>query len=535
MLEKLIENWLISTNERGYMPAFCQLLVSQGYQLLYISPHGPDEAGKDIVARNPNSKLECFQLKNGDVSLPEFRKIEGELEELLKHPIIHPSVSTKERYSSLLVVNGRVNDPVRTRIKQRNDANWNESRSTKLDYFQREQLIQKFVEYYGSFFPQEAKNFRDFLGFYIAPGDDFIDKAQLCAFLEKHFESDSKKLSNTQIAHLISSSLILVNYAISPWIKSKNYVSQIESWVCLLAYIYSRVEKHNLPDKYWSQSESIVITFIESNFKDLLSEVEKRHHLIEGDWPSDGIVYPARTTIVLGYLCSYALYRRLQNNPLEESVETKILEINKKYENKLKFWGEVFSPHLFAYFWFNSIHGRQMEAVGRFSSMLHGLVNPKKSPQPYGFPNPYFSYENSVRIVNQLMIDDPKQHFVGQSYSMWSMVETLARRGYRDILADLWPKISKTQYSELVSTNKHNYLTWKVEKGKLIEKFPNQTQSWKTLVEDSASKDYTNIPAVLLNKPAFALVFMLVFPQRLTPGIIKGSRLGNSNKTILFQ
>jgi len=521
MVEKLIENWLTSTNERGYMPAFCQLLVSQGYQLLYISPHGPDEAGKDIIAKNPEGKLECFQLKNGDVNLSEFRKIEGELEELLKHPIVHPSVSAKERYDSFLVVNGRVNDPVRSRIKQRNDVNWNESRSTKLDYFQREQLTQKFVQLYGSFFPQEAKNFRNFLGFYISQGDDFIDKAQFCAFLENHFENGSKSLSNIQIAHLVSSALILVNYAISPWINSKNFVVQIEAWVCLLAYIYSQVEKHKLPDKYWVQSEKIVNTFIETNFQGLLSEVEKRHHLIEGDWPSDGIVYPARTTIILGYLCSYALCRRLQKNPLEELIEAQILEINKKYEDRLKFWGEAFSPHIFSYFWFNLLYNRQTEAVGRFSSMLHGLVNPKKSPQPYGFPNPYFTYEDSVRIVNGLATEDPKEHFVGQSYSMWSMVETLARRGYRTVLEGLWPKISKTQYLEVIPTNTNEYFTWKVKKGKLIEKFPDQTQSWKALVESSASKNYTSIPAILLSKPAFALVFMLVFPQRLTPGIIK--------------
>lgn len=521
MIEKLIENWLTSTNERGYMPAFCQLLVSQGYQLLYISPHGPDEAGKDIIAKNPKGKLECFQLKNGDVDLSEFRKIEGELSELLKHPITHPSVPAKSSFTSFLVVNGRVKDPVRTRIKQKNDVNWNESRSIKLDYFQREQLTQKFVEFYGSFFPQEAKNFRDFLGFYISQGDDFIDKAQFCAFLESHFDSGSKKLSDTQTAHLISSSLILVNYAISPWIKSKNYVAQIEAWVCLLSYIYSQVEKYKLEEKYWKQSETIINTFIESGFKDLLDEVEKRHHLIEGDWPSDGVVYPARATIVLGYLCAYALYRRLQNQPLEESVETRILEINKKYEGKLKFWGEAFSPHLFAYFWFNLIHDRPTEAVGRFSAMLHGLINPKKAPQPYGFPNPYFSYEDTIRIVNQLLIDDPKQDFIGEPYTMWAIVETLARRGYRPILTALWPKISRTQYLETVPTNIYDYLTWKVAKGKLIEKFPTQTQSWKVLVDEANSTDYAKIPAILVNNPAFALVFMLVFPQRLTPQLTK--------------
>lgn len=521
MIEKLIENWLTSTNERGYMPAFCQLLVSQGYQLLYISPHGPDEAGKDIIAKNSKGKIECFQLKHGNLDLSEFRQIEGELAELLKHPIIHPSVPKTAHYDSFLIVNGRVNDPVRTRITQLNDVNWNESKTMKLDYLQREQLTQKFVQFYGSFFPQEAKNFRDFLGFYISPGDDFIDKEQFCSFLGSHFTSDAKKPSNNQIAHLISSSLILVNYAISPWINSKNYVAQIEAWVCLLAYIYSQVEKYSLTEKYWKQSETIINTFIESNFKDLLDEVNKRHHLIEGDWPSDGIVYPARATIVLGYLCSYALYRKLQNQPLEESVETQILEVNKKYEDKLKFWGEAFSPLLFAYFWFNLLHGRPREAVGRFSAMLHGLINPKKAPQPYGFPNPYFSYEATIRIVNQLLIDDPKQDFIGEPYTMWAIVETLARRGYRPILTALWPKISRTQYLETVPTTIYDYLTWKIAKGKLIEKFPNQTQSWKVLVDEANSSNYANIPTILVNNPAFALIFMLVFPQRMTPQLVK--------------
>lgn len=521
MIEKLIENWLTSTNERGYMPAFCQLLISEGYQLLYISPHGADEAGKDIVAKNPKNIIECFQLKNGDLNLSEFRKIEGELSELLKHPVIHPSVPIKEKFKSILVVNGRVNDPVRTRIKQKNDVDWNESKTTKLDYIQVEQLTQKFVQFYGSFFPQEAKNFRDFLGFYISPGDDFIDKLQFCAYLESHFNNVSEEHSKKQLSNLIASSLILVNYAISPWINSRNYVAQIEAWVCLLAYIYSIVEKYGLPEKYWGQSESIINTFVETNFKDLLEDVEKRNHLIEGDWPSDGIVYPARATIILGYLNSYALYKKLRNEPLEELVENQILEINKKYEDKLKFWGEVFTPHIFYYFWFNLIHGRSIEAVGRFSGMLHGLVNPKKSPQPYGFPNPYFDYEDTVRMINQMMIDDSKQHFIGESYSMWSIVETLARRGGRKILSDLWNKISKTQYLELSPTNKYDYLKWKVEKGKLSEKFPNQTQSWKSLVEESNSDNFQNLPNVLINKPDFALIFMLVFPQRLTPQLIK--------------
>lgn len=520
MIGKLIENWLTKTSERGYMPAFCQLLISQGYKLLYVSPHGPDEAGKDIIAKDKDGKIYAFQLKDGDINLNLFRQYKGELEELLKHPIIHPSVHVKSKFKSILVVNGRIQDPVRTRIIQLNQVNWNNSASTKLDYIQKEQLVADFSEHYGDFFPGEPKDFKDFLEFYISDGKDFLSKEKFTSLLAKHFLIQGKA-TNNKISSLLSSSLILTNYALTPWISSKNYVVQIEVWVSLLAYMYAQIERYELKPSYWEQSVTIVKQFIDSLFNELLDEVTKRNHLIEGDWPSDGIVYPARVTIILGYLCGYALYKRLQNSQLEGQAEEKILNLNVKYDQKMKFWGEVFTPHLFNYFWFNLLKNRSTEAVGRLSSVLNGLTNPKKAPEPYGFPSPYFDYETTIRMVNKLMPEDINEHFVGQSYTMWSIVQTFTRRNYRDIVYGLWPQISRTQYLEIIPENKWEYLTWKVGKGNLIEKFPKQTQSWRELVEDAQLDDYNSLPKVLVNDPAFALLFLLVFPQRLTPTIIK--------------
>src|SRR5664280_2859060 len=110
MTEKLLENWLTNTNERGYMLPFCQLLLSKGYKLLYISPHGLLEQGKDVIALNKNNKPEAFQLKNGNVTLGEWRNIKGEIDELVTIPIQHPSVSEKSNYKSWLVTNGEIKD-----------------------------------------------------------------------------------------------------------------------------------------------------------------------------------------------------------------------------------------------------------------------------------------------------------------------------------------------------------------------------------------------------------------------------------------
>ena len=37
MIERVVENWLTSTNERGYEVPFCQLLLSQGYRMTILT------------------------------------------------------------------------------------------------------------------------------------------------------------------------------------------------------------------------------------------------------------------------------------------------------------------------------------------------------------------------------------------------------------------------------------------------------------------------------------------------------------------
>ncbi len=71
MIERIIENWLINTNEKGYQIPFCQYLISKNYTIVHISTHGQMEQGKDIIAKDENETPYAFQLKAGDI---DFKK-----------------------------------------------------------------------------------------------------------------------------------------------------------------------------------------------------------------------------------------------------------------------------------------------------------------------------------------------------------------------------------------------------------------------------------------------------------------------------
>ena len=77
VLERIVEQWLTRSGERGFEVPFAQLLASEGYRVLQGPVHHPYEHGKDIVAIDPSGRLCAFQLKGGDIHLTDFEKIQG--------------------------------------------------------------------------------------------------------------------------------------------------------------------------------------------------------------------------------------------------------------------------------------------------------------------------------------------------------------------------------------------------------------------------------------------------------------------------
>jgi hypothetical protein len=74
VIERVVENWLGSTNERGYENAFCQILIAEGHTIIRRPAHGPGEHGKDIVTRDRKRSLHAYQLKTGNIDKSRWRQ-----------------------------------------------------------------------------------------------------------------------------------------------------------------------------------------------------------------------------------------------------------------------------------------------------------------------------------------------------------------------------------------------------------------------------------------------------------------------------
>ena len=217
MIERAIENWLTNTNERNYQTPFCQALMVRGHTVLYRSSHRPMEQGKDIITTDGPGQFHAYQLKTGDIDLTTWRKIRGEIEELIQLPIVHPSVPKDAGHRSYLVFNGEITDEVRFQIDQINEDNIKKRRQySYLDVITFPQLLEIFVDAQREFLPNSIEDFDAFLRLYLSDGRDFIDKEALSQFLTGSVLISNVKRDSDRI-HAISSSVVLMSHLLKPY------------------------------------------------------------------------------------------------------------------------------------------------------------------------------------------------------------------------------------------------------------------------------------------------------------------------------
>ena len=106
MIERVVENWLTNTTEKGFQLPFCHILAAEGHSVIHLTRHCPMEMGKDIIAVAPDGVPCAYQLKSpkGDrVTKSQWtNEIQNQTFELATTRIVHPSITSKKLHRSYL-------------------------------------------------------------------------------------------------------------------------------------------------------------------------------------------------------------------------------------------------------------------------------------------------------------------------------------------------------------------------------------------------------------------------------------------------
>lgn len=416
MIDRAIENWLINTNEKNYLTAFCTVLINKGHKIKNI--HGPLEDGKDIISIGPDNEYYAFQLKKGDLNSTGWREIKPQIDELIEIPIKHPSFIPEKQHKSYLVTNGVINSFAINKINSYND-NQASRGYKKLITIDKNDLLKCFKETQGKLIPEEFDDYYLFLDLLTSNGADFLPKEKFIKYLEKVvFKKTSKNKAHK--LNVILSSLIIVSYLLEPFDKVKNYYAIFEAWTSLAALIIRYGARYKINKEDYEKTFELILNEIERNLLLFKKEIFDKNDFLEGSLVGENkIIYNSRILITLGTLSSLEIY--LLKTQKDYKVDEHLFKLIIQNKENLFIWGEGAFPFIF-----NIIKYLEIVSGGNISyfypyhfdlktfleykqttdianSLLNkifiNLINRNQRRQSFALINPYYTIKDCVEAI----------------------------------------------------------------------------------------------------------------------------------------
>ena len=320
MIERLIENWLASSGERGYEVPFAQLLASEGHRVIQGPVHHPLEHGKDILTFAANGELHAYQLKGPDlVNLGDFEKIQGQLLALAGTAITHPAVTPARRADRVfLVTNATLTTTVRDRIEKFNTSTV-PSGWPLIEPVERDQLLIRFVAAHGKYLPQSLPDIRKLLELYYSDPASLFPVKLFAGYLSAILPFPPQDASIPACRQAIASVTLLTAYAVASWTRSENHLCVAQAWLTACITLMRFAAVRTLNTQLWLGSYELALEAARVALASLSKEAAQAEDLVVPDLV-DGLIYPSRALLVSGFLGAYLLSERTLGD-VDKSVD----------------------------------------------------------------------------------------------------------------------------------------------------------------------------------------------------------------------
>jgi hypothetical protein len=513
VIEKLVENWLTSVNELGFQLPFCEVLLSKGYHVLHVSSHGPGEHGKDIIARDSLGKLWAFQLKGGDIRLSNWREIRGEVEELVRLPVIYPGVRANEHHTPVLVTNGTIVGDAResiTRFAQK----WEADGSMLLEVWAGRELLAQFLEAHDRFLPTKLNDVRDFVDLYVGEPESRLPRAKLSRFLERLVDTEAIGRRPIHAKRAIESMILTGAYIIQQYEGVGNHISAAEGWTVIAASILHTAQREGLQENYFLDSLQLVWGALERNLGNLEREVLDREDFFERRLMlADSTVYGTRTLTTFGWVATATLLRKLRDEP-KEIPKNSLSRIFRREFKNLKVATEADWPGIMSICLFLEQINYWPDADRLLGIWSEVVIRANYGKNAQGIPSPYWLPERAIAKATNLLPPDEDEQFGGKSFTLMSAMDMLVRRLCRQRVTILWPSVSRLYACDFKPDHEEDWFLWSCEKGELKAEEQPLEVSWNKWRSRASRLIKSNVPTLLLRYPEWLLPFSLTFPHR---------------------
>lgn len=530
MQERVIENWLINANELSFTIPFSQVLALQGHTILNISPKKATlEQGKDIITRDREGKIYCYQLKGGNISLSNWwGNIKPQIEELTNLPPKHPSITDNEDWECILVVNGNFIGEASRGVSDLQEA-WRREGKKVFSVIVQDELRQMFVDAYQQYLPDTLKDFTLFMDLYRHDGRELLNKPQFSEMLESFFEHEKGTSSKRALQQKINASIVSVSYLLAKKYNAENHIGILEGWLMLQSYIFAIIEKNQLEKKYWNSSVELIQQAIDATIQSLIEEIKERKHFAEIDNKecipyADAYVYKLRVTTMAGYLSGYCLFKYLKDEKIEN--EDVIINFLDSTTDLLTIYGEGEIPNFVNIALYHKILQQDDKCISLLSRCISSILVMKGKG---GLYDPYINPQDIIRTFLGITLKPEKYRLGSNSYMLFPLILVLAMLKNKEFVSDIWRMVSHISIIDFVPKEKWQWGYWNCRSGNNESRFPKKTQSWAELQELS-KKPSDKLPECIQKSPQWLGLFFCLMPHRLSSYAIRNFICAISDK-----
>jgi len=533
---------LAKASERSFQVPFCYMLSRQGYTVVHVSSHNKMELGKDVLAVDKKGTPCAFQLKGGDITMGKWRDdVEKQMLDLAYGKVKHPSIDSSKRHRPFLVTNGQIDESVARALGDVNET-LRERRLPQIETRVGGELVAGAKALQSDLWPSELVDARDLLELYMHDGADVFPKDRLARLLESTlpFEKTDKGRPQPKTAcqRAIASAAVLTSLVLSNFTEKGNHVAEIEAWTMYVAYTLALAERWDLRPKYYEAEVDVAMRVIENKLTDLAQEVMERDGIAEGLATADEPVRGIRRHWLAALLCILVLWRKAQGKKPDE-VERFVASFADESLRSLHLWGEAQIPQFLAVYWYQRLVNARSGEADRFLILLVRQVCIAKAPgRQEVLPDVYVEAKEWLpHIADQQLatvLDDdnplrgyrlakqpPDTDWKGYSHVLEGLFHLVVQQNWKVKAKTLWPDVTRTNLHSFEFDEPWHFYRWRNETGAEKVVVPRRTQRWDDLKATAEDSSGSGLPALIRQRPVFALLFLCVYPHRTSAAMLR--------------
>lgn len=531
MLERLAEYWLDSANERGYQPAFVQILVSEGHRVLHSTRHAPIEFGKDVVALAPDGIPCAYQLKGnpgGRLTHRQFREIQPQLQELVTQAIPYAGLPDVH-HRSYLVTNGFIDEEVQRAIQDLNRA-WerNGFGADALKVLERGYLLERANALGTSLWPFGVADLGALVDLLSHRGNDMLPLPKMHKLLSTMYRlaGPGPAPAGRELERLVISTALLVAVATRNFGVSANHFAVASAWVLFSTYTIAACTRAGASlEGPIAESLSAARQAVFEEVAALIDEAATRPTLVEGIAWADTEFYPARRAVLNGIGSAYWLW--CQRDDLAPANLAAVEALLPAEFGPRSLWGEGALPQLLAHYWYMSRRDASFAPERRLAQLLATVIRCQLGQEGAEFlASPYYAIDDVVRHRHAGLLgtaNDPfdAMSFRGASYFAEALFHLVVRTNLKQHCKTLWPDFTRLNLRWFEVAEPWQFCIIHTEEGLASTRIVPPTGAWAALQEAAAAYDTPKVPELLRADPVLLLLFVIMVPYRATPEVIR--------------